>query len=98
MAEKRAVLDTWNEKLFLCGPGGYQLTLSPGTRVYKLRKAASGHLLLPCTQFAGATQVPTTVEQSLTRAPSAIAFQSEDPSEGSSGSAGGNPGPQHNPL
>ena len=36
------------------GKGGIQYNLSPGTRVIKLVKARSGHLLVPCCEWATA--------------------------------------------
>jgi hypothetical protein len=40
-----------NEHLTLSGPGGYTINWSPGTVRYKLEKAISGHLILPCDSF-----------------------------------------------
>ena len=40
-----------NEYLTLPGPGGYTSNWSPGTMRYKLEKAMSGHLFLPCDEF-----------------------------------------------
>ena len=39
------------EYLTFPGPGGYQIEWSPGTRRYKLERAPSGHLILPCDAF-----------------------------------------------
>jgi hypothetical protein len=39
------------EYLTFPGPGGYQIEWSPGTRRYKLERAPSGHLILPCDSF-----------------------------------------------
>ena len=41
------------KKLLICpGPGGIEMNYSPGTRVYKLQEAPSGHLLLPVTAYS----------------------------------------------
>ena len=40
-----------SEYLTFPGPGGYQVEWSPGTRRYKLERATSGHLMLPCDSF-----------------------------------------------
>ena len=45
-----------HEYLTLPGPGGYNVTWSPGTVRYKLEKAPSGHLILPCDEFEKVTQ------------------------------------------
>ena len=39
------------EYLTFPGSGGYQVEWSPGTRRYKLERATSGHLILPCDSF-----------------------------------------------
>ena len=41
-----------DKKLLICpGPGGIEMQYSPGTRVYQLEEAPSGHLLLPVTAY-----------------------------------------------
>jgi hypothetical protein len=53
MSRQNGVLEMapGNEHLTLPGPGGYTINWSPGTVRYKLEKALSGHLLLPCDDF-----------------------------------------------
>jgi len=51
LTSQRAVIDTIHNKLFLCGPGGFKIMLSPGSRMFQLEKAETGHLLLPCTEW-----------------------------------------------
>ena len=53
MSRQNCVLEMapGNEHLTLPGPGGYTINWSPGTVRYKLEKALSGHLLLPCDEF-----------------------------------------------
>jgi len=40
-----------NEYLTIPGPGGYNVNRSPGTVRYKLERAVSGHLILPCDEY-----------------------------------------------
>ena len=47
----RSILVTFENKLIFMGPGGYQLKLSPGSRVYDLKRSNTGHLMLPCSLF-----------------------------------------------
>jgi hypothetical protein len=53
MTRHAAVLEMaeGSEYLTFPGPGGYQVEWSPGTRRYKLERATSGHLILPCDSF-----------------------------------------------
>jgi len=41
-----------NEFLTMPGPGGYTVNWSPGTTRYRLERAPSGHLILPCDDFS----------------------------------------------
>ena len=47
----KAIIDTANRRLIFPGEGGCKFVLSPGSRVYKLEKAKSGHLMLPCCEW-----------------------------------------------
>ena len=51
MVEQKVVLDPAQLKYFVPGPGGYSITLSPGSKVYELERAQSGHLMLPVTEW-----------------------------------------------
>ena len=53
MSRQNAVLEMapGSEYLTLPGAGGYTVHWSPGTIRYKLEKAPSGHLILPCDEF-----------------------------------------------
>ena len=53
MSRQNGVLEMapGNEHLTLPGPGGYTINWSPGTVRYRLEKAVSGHLILPCDEF-----------------------------------------------
>ena len=53
MSRQKGVLEMTEgaEYLTFPGPGGYTINWSPGTRRYKLERAESGHLILPCDSF-----------------------------------------------
>ena len=51
MREKRCLVDTFSNKLYMVGPGGYEIRLSPGSEVYDLEDSEAGHQMLPCRQF-----------------------------------------------
>ena len=44
LSGKRAIVDTFNQRLILVGSGGYRLQLSPGSKSFPLHSAATGHL------------------------------------------------------
>ena len=52
LVQQRALIDTYNNKLLLIGPGGYNLKLPPGSESLNLVKISSGHLMLPVTEWA----------------------------------------------
>jgi hypothetical protein len=52
----RCILDFNTMQLHMCGPGGAQLNLSPGSRSFPTEQAPSGHLVLPCCDFAAAAK------------------------------------------
>jgi hypothetical protein len=54
------------EYLTFPGPGGYQVEWSPGTRRYKLERAISGHLILPCDAFDRVSQKQGGLEETRT--------------------------------
>eukprot|EP00971_Amphidinium_carterae_P351411 6492101-Amphidinium_carterae.2 len=58
LARQHAVVDTANNKLYLPGPGGLKIVPSPGSRVLNLERAASGHLLLPVTEWLATSTNP----------------------------------------
>ena len=53
MTKHHAVLEMTEGQEYLTypGPKGYQVTWSAGTKRYKLERAPSGHLILPCDCF-----------------------------------------------
>jgi hypothetical protein len=60
----RAVIDCITKKLYLAGPGGIAIDPSPGTEIFQLEQAPSGHLLLPVNSFGKATRQPATTKSS----------------------------------
>ena len=45
--EQRTLIDVYNNRMYTVGPGGYEIKLSPGSRVYDLSTSPSGHMILP---------------------------------------------------
>ena len=58
LSKLKSLIDTHNKQLIFVGPGGYTLKLSPGSKVYKLHSAPTGHLMLPCQCWKGAKITP----------------------------------------
>jgi hypothetical protein len=50
----KALVDVGSRRLIVPGPGGFKITLSPGSKSYPLEKSPTGHLLLPCCEWAKA--------------------------------------------
>ena len=51
MKAKRCLIDTFTGRIYLVGPGGYELKLSPGSVQHDLVESSAGHLMLPCSRF-----------------------------------------------
>ena len=51
LKENRCLIDCHNLMLYMIGPGGYEIKLSPGSDKFKLEESADGHPLLPCGLF-----------------------------------------------
>jgi hypothetical protein len=51
MKAQRVLLDCIHNKYIIVGQGGFQLQLSPGSKVLTMVESRSGHLLLPCTSW-----------------------------------------------
>ena len=51
MREKCVIIDTSAGMLFMAGPGGYELKLSPGTEAYHTEDSQARHMILPCSQW-----------------------------------------------
>ena len=58
MTEKDAVLILREGKRCMAfpGKGGYKIEWSPGTKLLPLDTSPSGHLVIPCDAFQGATE------------------------------------------
>ena len=54
LTTNRAVWDFVTDRLYFLGPGDYDLAraLPPGTDVFQLEKAPSGHSVLPCCEYS----------------------------------------------
>eukprot|EP00969_Alexandrium_andersonii_P361010 15456634-Alexandrium_andersonii.AAC.1 len=48
--QSRMIIDTFTNRVYMCGPGDYDLEarLPPGTRRLDCSYASSGHMMLPC--------------------------------------------------
>ena len=51
LERRRALIDTFNHKLYFVETGDYEIKLPPGNFTFNLEKTESGHLLLPITEF-----------------------------------------------
>ena len=51
LRKTRTLLDCYNNRMYRIGPGGYKISLSPGSEVYELEESHAGHLMLPCTRY-----------------------------------------------
>ena len=58
--ERRVLIDTITQKVYMLGPGDYDImkALPPGSTCFQCEKAASGHLMLPCAEFSRAAERP----------------------------------------
>ena len=50
----KAIIDTFNKKVYFVGDGDVNIILPPGSRAYGLEQTPSGHLVLPITDYAAA--------------------------------------------
>ena len=89
MQKKDAVLVLRKGKEFMAlpGPGGYQITWSPGTKLISMEHAESGHLVIPCDQFEDLPQAPSSEQISFITDYRQVNFKdSETPTQSSSSS------------
>ena len=49
MRAMNAIIGTKNDCVYLCGPGGYQIDLSPGSTRHENELSDGGHWMLPCS-------------------------------------------------
>ena len=68
LENNKAVWDFQQHKLYFLGPGDYDLrrALPPGTDVFQLEKAPSGHAVLPCCEFGGSSSSGSHDQHTLT--------------------------------
>ena len=52
MKAMSALIDTKNDCVYLCGPGGHNIELSPGSTRHELELSEGGHWMLPCSDFS----------------------------------------------
>jgi hypothetical protein len=52
LKKMKGLLDCYNNRLYRVGPGGYKISLSPGSVTYPLEESHAGHLMLPCSRFS----------------------------------------------
>ena len=83
MKKLRTLIDTFTGKMYLVGPGGYEIHLSPGSEVHDLEESAAGHLMLPCSRFGRQHQQHTEDSQVFTVGEFFIAKPESGPQEGS---------------
>ena len=51
MTKQRVLLDLIHDKYIMVGAGGFELKLSPGSTVLDLKRAPTGHIMLPCSHW-----------------------------------------------
>ena len=51
MTRQRVILDLVHDKWITLGPGGMEMKLSPGSKVLALKRAPTGHIMLPCSEW-----------------------------------------------
>ena len=62
LVNQRAIINFADLTLAFTGPGDSKIDYSPGTEVFQLERSASGHLMLPCTNFSS---IPASEKKSL---------------------------------
>ena len=66
LRKMRALIDCFTGRLYLIGPGGYQIKVSPGSETYELVESHAGHLMLPCSDFQDNSKATTETTQVMT--------------------------------
>ena len=92
MSQNRAIIDTStsNPRLIFPGPGGVEITLSPGSESFELVQAPSGHLILPISDYAAAIRDARKRDRP-TPPPPAVALEANTRSSGASSSQRASP-------
>ena len=70
LVERRAILDLTRMQLAFTGPGDTTIQYSPGTDIFSLQQAPSGHLMLPCCEYTSASTGTTAAQESVSLASS----------------------------
>ena len=78
ISHHKILLDPFHKKAIFPGPGGFQLSLSPGSAVFELERASTGHLLLPVTCWP---EKSNSVARPVVHKSAPRAFMSTDKSE-----------------
>ena len=87
MINKRAIVDTVNKRLIFCGPGPVEIKPPPGSDVYQMEQAPSGHLLLPISDYESLKRFQATRDR-LQAAPEPMSLPVMEGSSASSSSNG----------
>ena len=88
LARNRAVLNTVDRTLHLCGAGEIQFTPPPGTLSLQLELSSSGHLLLPFTELQAVTSRQDRLNLNFSSVPLQIVAEENQQSTDNGGSAG----------
>lgn len=56
----RELIDTGVNSIILPGPGGFEINLSPGSRVVRCDNAVSSHMMVPVSEIEGRSMKSTT--------------------------------------
>ena len=64
---KRVIVDTGGEACIFPGPQGFKIILSPGSKVARMERAISGHMMLPCSDFQKCGKKPIEQKEPSTR-------------------------------
>jgi len=84
---KRAILDMGSQVLYFPGPGDVDLSraMPCGTDAFQLEEAPSGHMVLPCCEFAGYDQQSARGHLSMETSPMALHAEQSGSSSSASG-------------
>ena len=58
MTQERVLLDLIHDRYIKVGPGGFKLELSPGSTVLEMKRAPTGHLMLPASKWGQSKSTP----------------------------------------
>ena len=64
LMEQRAIMDFANLHLAFQGPGDSKIDYCPGTDVFQMFQAPSGHLMLPCCEYQATRSTPSSSSSS----------------------------------